>query len=213
MYLSEEKGLELFDPYEEQQEVGESSTSQMRSDVARKHNNRQCTACGDTKKYFDVIAGPCGHEYCRDCLRALFELSFRDESLFPPRCCRRSIPVSSVEIFLTKSIKQRFEERSIECSTLNRTYCSSSRCSRFIRADEIEGDIATCTICGTTTCTICKAAGHAGECPHDTALHAVVDLANTEHWQRCYSCRSIVQLEVGCNHITYESLFHIRTYS
>jgi hypothetical protein len=207
MYLSEEKGIELFGQYEEQHEVGESSTSQTRSDIARKPVNRQCTACGDMKKYFDVISGPCRHEYCRDCLRELFELSFTDESLFPPRCCRRPIPVSSVEIFLTKIIKQRFEERTIECSTPNRTYCSSSRCSRFIRADEIEGDTATCTSCGTTTCTVCKAAGHVGECPHDTALHAVVDLANTENWQRCYSCRSIVQLEVGCNHITYEDFF------
>lgn len=84
-----------------------------------------------------------------------------------------------------------------------RTCCSNYRCSRFITAVEIEGDTATCTSCAISTCTVCKGAGHVGECPHDTALHAVVDLANTENWQRYYRCRSIVQLEVGCNHITY----------
>ena len=204
MYLSEERGIELLESGSEQHVDGESSTSRVQSDTATNNINRQCTACGETKKYFDVISGPCGHEYCRNCLRELFEVSFTDESLFPPRCCRQPISVDSVAIFLTKTIKERFEEREIECNTPNRTYCTNSDCSRFIRAEEIEGDIATCTRCGTRTCTMCKAAEHVGDCPQDTALHAILDLANTENWQRCYNCRNIVQLEVGCNHITYE---------
>jgi hypothetical protein len=204
MYLSEEKGIELLESGSEQHVDGESSTSRVQSDTATNNINRQCTACGETKKYFDVISGPCGHEYCRNCLRELFEVSFTDESLFPPRCCRQPISVDSVAIFLTKIIKDRFAEREIECSTPNRTYCSNSDCSCFLKADEIEGDIATCTRCGTRTCTMCKATEHVGDCPQDTALHAVVDLANTENWQRCFSYRNIVQLEVGCNHITYE---------
>ena len=165
--------------------------------------NQQCAACGDTKKYFDTISAPCGHEYCRDCLRELFELSFPDESLFPPRCCLQPVTIDSVASFLTQSIKDRFEERKTELNTPNRTYCSKFGCSSFIRAEHIEGDIATCTRCGTKTCTLCKAAEHVGDCPQDTALRTVLDLANTENWQRCYNCGSIVQLEGGCNHITY----------
>ena len=202
-YLSEEKGIELLNSGGEQHVNGESSTGRVQSNAAANNINRRCTACGDTKKYFDVISGPCGHEYCRDCLHELFGLSFTDESLFPPRCCRQPITIDSVAIFLTKSIKERFEERTIECNTPNRTYCSNSDCARFIKAEEIEGDIATCTRCGTRTCTMCKAAEHGGDCPQDTALHAILDLATTENWQRCHGCRNIVQLEVGCNHITY----------
>lgn len=64
LYLSEEKGIELFGPHVEQQDIGESSTSRTQYNIAKKHINRQCTACGDTKEYFDVISGLCGHEYC-----------------------------------------------------------------------------------------------------------------------------------------------------
>lgn len=208
MYLSEEKGMELLYSGGEQPVEGESSTGRVQSDTAASNIDRQCIACGDTKKYFDVISGPCGHEYCRACLRELFELSFTDESLYPPRCCRQPVPIDSVAIFLTKSIKERFEERRKECNTPNRTYCSKSDCSRFIQAEEIEGDIATCTCCGTRTCTMCKAVEHVSDCPQDTALHTVVDLANTKNWQRCYNCRNIVELDVGCNHITYELPFY-----
>lgn len=201
MYLSEDTGLELFNACEEG-ETGGLSSRRGGGAVENRRINRYCVACQETKKYFDVMSGPCNHEYCRNCLRELFEASLTDESLFPPRCCRQPIPVQSVGIFLTKDIKQRFEEKMIEFSTPNRTYCCNARCSVFINADEIEGDIATCGSCGSATCTLCKASAHNGECPHDTALHAVVDLANEENWQRCYSCRSIVQLEVGCNHMT-----------
>jgi hypothetical protein len=200
MYLSEDSGVALFNDCEEE-ETGGSSSVRGGHRADRRNVNRRCVACQETKKFFDVISGPCNHEYCRDCLRELFEASLTDDSLFPPRCCRRPIPVQSVGIFLTKDIKQRLEEKRVEFSTPNRTYCCNARCSAFIKAGDIEGDTATCSSCGSTTCTVCMSSSHIGECSHDTALHAVVDLANKENWQRCYSCRSIVQLEVGCNHI------------
>lgn len=75
----------------------------------------------------------------------------------------------------------------------------------LLGGDAIENDVATCSICYTETCTICKSQAHIGaECPNHTALQAVIDLGNENNWQRCYSCRRMVELEIGCNHMTYE---------
>ncbi len=166
--------------------------------------NKRCEACREVKKYFDVIAGPCHHKYIRDCLRELFSAALTDESLFPPRCCRQAIPLNSVGVFLTRELKDQFEAKKVEFSTPNRTYCCRPACSAFVGGDAIENEIATCSECYTQTCTVCKSQAHIGtECPNDTALQAVIDLANEQHWQRCYSCRRMVELEIGCNHMTY----------
>lgn len=46
--------------------------------------DRRCTACQQVVNYFDIARVPCGHEYCRDCLRGLYQASMTDGSLFPP---------------------------------------------------------------------------------------------------------------------------------
>jgi hypothetical protein len=49
-----------------------------------------CVACGDTHYSFNVVTCPgCHHEYCRVCLRSLFEASMTDESAQKP--CSPSI--------------------------------------------------------------------------------------------------------------------------
>ena len=172
--------------------------------------NRQCEACREPKKYFDLIAAPCRHEYCRDCLRELFNASLTDESLFPPRCCRVPISIQSVEIFLTKKLKEKFEEKKVEFGTPNRTYCCRQTCSTFISGDNISEDTAICPVCLTETCVVCKAEAHSGrDCPNDTALQQVVELAEEHGWQRCYACRRMVELDVGCNHMTYARFRHV----
>jgi hypothetical protein len=36
----------------------------------------------------------------------------------------------------------------------------------------------------------------------------VLQTADENGWQRCYSCRRLVELDLGCNHITFVSLTH-----
>lgn len=45
----------------------------------------QCIACDLTKPLLDIFQTPCGHYYGQECLRALFELSTTDETLFRKR--------------------------------------------------------------------------------------------------------------------------------
>lgn len=70
-----------------------------------------CIACGDGHATRDLIKVPCGHCYCNLCIsgidgvdetEGLFELAMKDESLFPPRCCKVPIPLDAVKSFLNK---------------------------------------------------------------------------------------------------------------
>lgn len=166
---------------------------------------RRCTACQEFVKYSKVSRAPCTHEYCEACLRNLFECSLTDESLFPPRCCKQPIPVAAVSIFLTSELVKQYEQKKIEFETTNRTYCSSPRCSAFLTANCIQDGQSACPDCGWATCTICKSPAHVGDCPADIDLQLVFATAAENSWQRCYSCRRLVELDLVCNHITYVS--------
>ena len=216
-YVSEHIGEQLAldqssssiqDPTEDDDEAeGSKWAASRHRKPAENRLTKKCIACQEAKRLFEVVLVPCNHHYCRECVQVLFSAALTDESLFPPRCCRQSIPIELVSVFLTKRIKDEFELKKIEFSTPNRTYCCRSSCSAFVASAGIADDVATCPECSTQTCTICNSQAHVGsDCPNDTPLQAVVDLAREEGWQRCYSCRRLVELEVGCNHMTYAFL-------
>ncbi|TDZ35845.1 E3 ubiquitin-protein ligase [Colletotrichum spinosum] len=164
---------------------------------------RRCTSCLNEHPFTSVARCPCGHEYCTDCLRTLFEMSIIDESLFPPRCCRTPIPVDENRIFLTAELVGRFRAREVEFSTANKTYCHGPRCSQFIPEAFIKNDVAVCQRCRKRTCTMCKEAEHKGEdCPQDIGTQAVLRMAELNQWQRCTTCSRVVELDHGCNHMT-----------
>ena len=165
--------------------------------------SRHCIVCDLTKPLVDVYQAPCGHFYCQECIQTYFELSTTDETQFPPRCCRKIIPLQSVKIYLGPGVAQTFEEKSIEFKTSGRIYCSQPACSSFIAPTNITGEKAMCKECGTHTCTICNKIAHDGDCPQDLATQQVLETAVQHGWQRCYNCRRLVELEVGCNHMLY----------
>lgn len=85
---------------------------------------------------------PCGHAYCIDCLRRLFEASLQDETLMPPRCCQTEIPLDLARLTL-KEI-EHFNAKRLEYSTINRVYCSIPTCSAFIPPTLIVNNVGTC---------------------------------------------------------------------
>ncbi|KAH9894591.1 hypothetical protein F4778DRAFT_784026 [Xylariomycetidae sp. FL2044] len=165
---------------------------------------RPCTSCMDVKPANLLVKAPCSHDYCHECLLRLFRSAMTDESLFPPRCCSTTIPPEDQLQVLGVNLVQKYHEKEEEYSTVNRTYCYESACRVFIPLRYIEGDRALCPSCVHETCIYCKRMAHAGECPHDHELRQVLDVAEAEGWKRCVKCFSMVELEQGCNHITYE---------
>ncbi|KAL8908883.1 MAG: hypothetical protein Q9171_005280 [Xanthocarpia ochracea] len=189
---------------EEESTTSESSRwAAARAPPPKKGPSHECVACGEQKRAFETFRAPCSHNYCQDCLAELFELSTTDETLFPPRCCRQAIPLTPARLYLSRDLVQRFQQKAVEFRSNDRTYCSRPTCSAFITSADIAGERATCTTCLQQTCTICKGNCHNGDCPQDTATQQVLAAAQEQGWQRCYNCRRLVELDIGCNHMTY----------
>jgi hypothetical protein len=168
-----------------------------------------CISCLDEHKQRDVLQLKCQakegeerHAYCRECLNRLFESSITDPSNFPPRCCKKIISAFECIPFLTPPLFARFVAKRDEQGTPNRTYCSSTKCSKWIRPANIQAKVATCQDCGQKTCHECKAKQHDGLCPVDKDVQELMKVARRKHWQLCPGCKEMVELERGCYHIT-----------
>lgn len=187
-YVSKEAGKALFPSSDKMGDTEE---------------NIQCVVCLHNKSYFEVVSAPCGHQYCKGCIQELFRNSFNDDTLFPPRCCKQHIEHKDISYFLTRSILQRFEEKTIEFNTVDKTYCSNKACSTFIMPTSITINVGTCGRCGTLTCVYCKAQAHGtNQCEEDPAMKAILALASTEGWRRCARCSTMIELRTGCYHMT-----------
>lgn len=161
-----------------------------------------CTICGDAKAQDDLMAAPCDHKYCGECINELFSRAAKDESLFPPHCCHQEISLNHAESLLRRKIYERFQGVQEEFSTVNRTYCHNPDCNKFVSPKSVIGDRAKCEACQDITCTICKAAMHSGDCPDDPAVRSMMKASADAGYRQCYSCNRMIELNFGCFHIT-----------
>ncbi|KAL5341994.1 hypothetical protein BJX70DRAFT_11714 [Aspergillus crustosus] len=171
--------------------------------LRRSKTQVQCCVCYDRFPLHDVICLNCTHIYCAECLKNLFLRAMNDQSLFPPRCCREPISLLLVQANMSEQELLKFESAKIEFNTTDRTYCGNLECGKFIPPSGIVADKADCAFCSSATCAIYKNYYHEDDCASDPALQATLSLASREGWQRCFSCRALVQLGIGCYHIMY----------
>lgn len=162
----------------------------------------QCSVCGDRSLPDRDCPAPCGHHYCSDCLSDLFSTSMRDERFYPPRCCNQHIPFEYAAVFLRTEVETEFSSKKEELDDSRRTYCHVPTCSTYVPQSHKQADVARCPTCQQETCILCHGAKHDGDCAADEAAQSVMDTASKEGWQRCYSCQRMVELTIGCNHIT-----------
>ena len=163
----------------------------------------ECNSCLTLKTANECYQVPCQHYYCNECLDQLFSASTKDETLYPPKCCRQLIPFEDARTLLSREVMNTFGEKKEELDDTTRVYCHAPTCSAYIGVDNRVNGIATCPKCRQTTCTTCKGSSHSGnDCPADENLKAVLTTAENEGWQRCKSCGRMVELILGCNHIT-----------
>lgn len=163
----------------------------------------KCSTCFEEKSEHDTYMTECEHVYCNGCLVELFERSLRDESLFPPRCCRHAIPFFAVKRFFAPSVIIGCEKKSVERATINRTYCFNAECSTFLMPGDVHGKQASCPECGHVTCVECKKSAHAGECDlFNEGRDEAIRVAAENGWRACPHCHNMIELRSGCNHIT-----------
>ncbi|KAH8652866.1 hypothetical protein BGZ61DRAFT_575186 [Ilyonectria robusta] len=149
--------------------------------ASRKQELGQCDVCTEQRTAHLITELPCDHKYCQDCVVRLYTDALTGESLFPPRCCRQPIPIDLAKPLLPPRLVGRFRAKEQELNTPNHT----------------------CPNCKATTCVTCKAAAHQGEdCPSDETTQQLPELAQQQSWRQCYSCHRLVELNLGCNHIT-----------
>lgn len=191
---------------EDENAAGPSTAYQRHQGKALKALSRMdafCSVCFERFRQCEVRRLQCEHTYCHDCLNNLFMRATKDETLFPPRCCRQPVPLDYVIEHMTEDELETFRGAQVEFTTQDKTYCSNTSCGRFIYPQRIRAGRAECGYCGSLTCSNCKNAFHLDDdCPTDPAVQQTLDLVRTEGWQRCYSCRRFVQLHTGCYHIT-----------
>lgn len=162
----------------------------------------ECVSCYEKVNTREVFTSSCGHAFCRACTRQLFLGGIRDEELYPPRCCGNIIPPGIAMRFLDFQELKDFSERAIEYGAKDRLYCADVSCSKFIPPFSVHGEYGQCRRCNQETHLPCRALAHPGvDCPMDTELQNVLAIANEESWTRCYNCRTMVELTVGCNHM------------
>ena len=175
-----------------------------------------CAICLDCT---EVLKLSCEHSICATCTSSAFDLAAKDESLFPPTCCRR-IPVAVASVYLSHDLHDKYKKKAVEFTTKDRMYCSAEGCSEFIppvptpapsltldvSLDEERNINAQCPGCGAWTCVTCHGTGHSVvPCP-EISVHpedeAAVNTAVDQGWQRCRSCKMFIEHVDGCSHVT-----------
>jgi hypothetical protein len=192
---------------DDETEAGPSMTySEREADIFRKMTREfQCIACTENCARTRMVLTKCGHHYCANCAKTLFMRSIKDESLYPPKCCKQPIPLALVAKHMDHVELATFQLSSVEFSTRHRVYCSNVACGMFIVPDNIDAvnQRAMCSSCGTESCSVCKNGYHHGsDCPDDPSIRQTRELAQSLGWQTCHACDRVVQLRSGCNHMT-----------
>ena len=164
----------------------------------------QCIACTEDFRVTNITSLPCTHQYCDVCLKEFIMRGVieHDLALIPPRCCGQPLPQSVISHALDEANLKALLAIEVEKDTQNKVYCSSAKCGEFIAPIHISSGTAICPCCGLGTCATCRSPAHGDECSEDPSLQPTLELGVNNHWQRCFSCRSLVAIEWGCNHMT-----------
>ena len=162
----------------------------------------QCTVCGDSVHPHFTVRLACGDVYCKPCLKSFFLRVAKDESLFPPRCHRQLIDISTIEAELSAEELTGYRSAELEFTSTDRVYCANPECAKFIPERQRTPDSASCEACSAETCMHCKALAHDGACPEDESRQRLIDFANGEGWKSCFGCGQMVFRFEGCDHMT-----------
>ena len=172
-----------------------------------------CTGCFEETSRDQTLVSSCSHVYCIDCLERLFKSSLACEQDFPPKCCRRPIPLDPALKLVSGDTTKKYLEKLIEFGTpaRDRVYCHAANCSAFIPL-QAKGQTTTittttqrdvrCPKCATKTCRLCGHTAHGkASCPRDDGRIALNALAKKQEWKQCGNCRTFVDRVDGCDFI------------
>ncbi|CAL1708948.1 unnamed protein product [Somion occarium] len=171
---------------------------------------------------------PKSHPYCAGCLQSYIMTKLDPEGdgsgnpsmvVFPLRCpeCSLSewadgIPDDVAARVLSEKNMTTWHHQKL-LDSLPRHYCPNPRCSALVQLhDDPDEPQAQCPACSTLMCVPCRVVWHQDlSCEEYQALplderspedQQALQLMKAQNWRRCPKCAFIVELSVGCNHIT-----------
>lgn len=170
-----------------------------------------CISCRDSNtpvsKTFKL---KCLHRMCHSCLRKRFKLSLTDpHHHMPPRCCTEdNIPPELVDMLLEPSFKKEWNEKFMEYTGRTRLICPSRRCAEPLKPENMRREggrwQGRCGNCRTKVCGSCSGRWHPEpECPRPDEPRHFLEQAKREPWQRCYRCKTMVEIKDGRNHMIW----------
>ena len=162
----------------------------------------ECIVCGQSIHPHSTVRLVCGDVYCKPCLKAFFLRVIKDESLFPPKCHRQPIDISTIEADFSVEDLTAYRSAELEFTSTDRVYCAEPECAKFIPMLQRTLDCAYCEACGGETCMHCKALAHDGDCPADGARQSLINFADEQGWKPCFGCGEMVFRYEGCDHMT-----------
>ncbi|RDW61575.1 hypothetical protein BP5796_11467 [Coleophoma crateriformis] len=169
----------------------------------------ECLTClSDDIPVYKSAKLKCGHRMCHSCLKRIFKLSVIDPQHMPPKCCTSDhIPLKHVDRLFDIKFKKKWNLKFQEYSTKNRIYCPARRCGEWIKPGSIHSEggrkYGKCSRCKTKVCCLCNGKWHGSRgCLKDEETARLLETAKQAGWQRCYNCRTMVELKEGCNHMT-----------
>lgn len=188
-------------------QVKQARSSASRAAAPKRRNCVVCMNTFESRRMISTSCGPPCHWLCEVCTKEGVGLAIKDEADFPLTCCQKPIEFDFFKHLLNAKERAAYLLRQEEKSAgENRIYCSKKACGAYVPKMNVIRNIATCKICKTRTCTLCKQREHGEEeCPPDEALLAALQLIRQEGWKRCPSCQAGIELRDGCNHITVRS--------
>ncbi|KAK4705859.1 hypothetical protein P7C70_g352, partial [Phenoliferia sp. Uapishka_3] len=162
------------------------------------------------------------HTYCISCLSGYIQSKIEDTvatTVFPIRCPECTFELSddlAARVLGQQNLEGWYYRQLLDSTPA--VFCPNSRCSARVVPNTDGESQAECPSCHQFMCVECKTQWHNGyNCVQFQALPAesrdpedfgLLELAKAEGWRRCPACKTVVELESGCYHMTCTCSHH-----
>ncbi|EPS39277.1 hypothetical protein H072_6897 [Dactylellina haptotyla CBS 200.50] len=164
-----------------------------------------CSICGDMQQSYCVFTLKCSHRYCVECLRSHIMHALSQPGNELPRCCEPLPLKYAAEVLMSSELDSLMDRRDAHESSKQ---VSCADCKKDILQESIRDGSAYCVDCVKFTCAHCKMPLHDGICEEDKDTEMLLDTARREGWSKCDRCNHLVELTVGCFHMTCRCGYH-----